>query len=186
MTAVPLLEATSRRRRAKADARNFSDAGTLRVAGLPPMLCARRGAMFADATDRLAVTNPKSRPCSVPSITDWAPVALGTPAVLAAGALALAVLDLGPLSAHMAQHIALMNVLSPLAAILICASGYAASIGALREGPGGLWLAAALQVLLLWAWHLPSLQVWGMTSAIGRVSCTPRCLGPRSLFGWWS
>jgi putative membrane protein len=125
--------------------------------------------MFADATDQIAVTPPKPRPCEVPSVTQWAPVALGALSVCT-GALVLAVLDLGPLSAHMAQHIALMNVLAPLAAILVFTAVGMALVGVTREGKAGsLWLAAAMQVMLLWAWHLPSLQAWGMSSAIGLV-----------------
>jgi hypothetical protein len=52
MTAVPLLEAASRRRRAKADARNFSDAGTLRVAG--SHLCFARGEVRCSPTPPIA------------------------------------------------------------------------------------------------------------------------------------
>lgn len=127
--------------------------------------------MFADATDRIAVTAAHARPRGESSsITVWAPVALGALSVFAVGALALAALNLGHLSTHMAQHIALMNVLAPLAAILAFTAVGTALVGVMREGAaGGLWLAAAMQMMLLWAWHLPSLQAWGLTSAIGLV-----------------
>jgi putative membrane protein len=59
----------------------------------------------------------------------------------------------GPLSAHMAQHIVLMNVLAPLLAIAMA-----------RRLPNaarpGLALATVLQLVLLWGWHAP--PVMGM------------------------
>lgn len=123
--------------------------------------------MFADAPER-TVAARKGRSFAG-QITTSAPVALGALAVLATGVLALAALDLGPLSAHMAQHIALMNVLAPAGAILVSARVGAASVGARRASAGDVWLAAAAQLLLLWSWHVPSLQAWGMASVLGLV-----------------
>jgi putative membrane protein len=59
----------------------------------------------------------------------------------------------GSFSAHMAMHIAAMNVLAPLAAV--------AWISLVRDRhgkPGRLWLAALAQIGVLWAWHLPAAQ----------------------------
>lgn len=55
---------------------------------------------------------------------------------------------LGPLSAHMAQHILLMNLLAPVLAL---------ALWRLRPAlrPGHLVLAAVMQIVLLWAWHAP-------------------------------
>ena len=72
-------------------------------------------------------------------------------AVLVVGATLVLVHDLGPLSGHMALHIALMNVVAPLAA----------SLPRHHRGAGraaSLWLLAVVQIVLLWAWHAPPVQ----------------------------
>lgn len=71
--------------------------------------------------------------------------------VTAVGLLVLPLSDLGALSLQMAQHLVLMNVAAPLMAVLLAACVPAFSGRA-------LWIAAAAQLLLLWAWHLPSVQ----------------------------
>lgn len=68
-----------------------------------------------------------------------------------AGLLVLPLSDLGALSLQMTQHLVLMNVAAPPAAVLLAAR-------APVFGSRALWLAAAAQLLLLWAWHLPGLQ----------------------------
>lgn len=71
--------------------------------------------------------------------------------MVAAGAVTVAAVDIGPLSLQMLQHLALMNVLAPLAALLFTAR--------LRHsGPDRIWMAGLLQLLLLWAWHAPAVQ----------------------------
>lgn len=86
------------------------------------------------------------------------PLAVSALAVVAGMVLTLASHPLGPLSAHMAVHIALMNVAAPLmAALLVNASnGTAAS----------LWSMAAVQMTVLWAWHAPPLQQHLLASAV--------------------
>jgi putative membrane protein len=71
--------------------------------------------------------------------------------VFAAGVVTLSFTELGPLSLQMAQHLLVMNVLAPLAA---------AAQARRSRTPGGiaLWLAGGAQLLLLYAWHSPSLQ----------------------------
>lgn len=71
--------------------------------------------------------------------------------VTAAGLLVLPLSDLGALSVQMSQHLLLMNVAAPLLAVLLASRAPA-------FGGRALWLAAACQLLLLWAWHLPGLQ----------------------------
>lgn len=70
--------------------------------------------------------------------------------VFAAGAVTLVLLEPGPLSLQMTQHLFVMNVAAPLLA------------GVRREPrfsyPGVLWIAALAQIALLWTWHLPSVQ----------------------------
>jgi len=71
--------------------------------------------------------------------------------VLAVGIVTVALVEIGPLSLQMLQHLALMNVVAPLAALLF----------ARRFTPGEpnvIWMAGLLQMLLLWAWHAPAVQ----------------------------
>jgi putative membrane protein len=74
-------------------------------------------------------------------------------AVAAAGTLVFSAYDFGPQSTHMVLHIAAMNVAAPLAAAALSQS-LPRWIGRYRT----LWIAAALQLTLLWAWHAPSVQ----------------------------
>jgi len=85
-----------------------------------------------------------------------APVASAL-AVLAGLVLVMASFSFGPLSAHMALHIALMNVAAPLLAALLAPGG--------DVRPGRLWLLAALQIIALWAVHAPPVQRYLMASA---------------------
>jgi putative membrane protein len=80
------------------------------------------------------------------------PALAGAATVCVAGALIVSLMEFGPLSTHMAQHIALMNVLAPLAAIALVNYGFTAA------RPSSLWAATAVQIALLWGWHLPSMQ----------------------------
>lgn len=57
--------------------------------------------------------------------------------------------DLGPVSGHMLSHLALMNVVAPVAAAALV------SFGATRFRGPPLWLAATAQLVALAAWHFP-------------------------------
>jgi putative membrane protein len=74
-------------------------------------------------------------------------------AVLLAGAAVLSLFELGPLSALMAQHLLLMNVVAPLAATWL-----APMLGGSADRDRFLYGAGLAQMLLLWAWHLPLLH----------------------------
>ena len=77
------------------------------------------------------------------------PAAASALAILVAGSTAF-LLPMGPLSAHMLLHIALMNLAAPLAAIVLvraCPAGF--------DRAALLWTAAIVQIVLLWAWHAP-------------------------------
>ena len=116
----------------------------------------------------------------------WTPVACAAAAVVAVGAIAISVLDMGPLSAHMAAHIAAMNVAAPLLAIVTVAIDAARrprSDGGARGGVDRLWLAAAAQLTLLWAWHVPSLQSWAMSSSL-RLICMHGSLLVAAFYFW--
>lgn len=66
-------------------------------------------------------------------------------------------MDIGPLSAHMLQHVAVMNVAVP---ILV--------FGLALRGPDHLWrswpLATSCQLFLLWGWHNPPALALAMAS----------------------
>ena len=81
----------------------------------------------------------------------------GLPAIASiAGTLAVIAVvvaghNLGTLSSHMAMHIALLNVVAPVAAIAL--------VKRLRPLNGAaFWSIAALQIGMLWFWHLPAVQ----------------------------
>jgi putative membrane protein len=79
---------------------------------------------------------------------------IGACAVMVAGG-AVPFLQLGPTSAHMALHIALMNVAAPFAAI-----GLACRRGSRLPDAGWkvLWLATLVQMGLLWMSHSPAIH----------------------------
>lgn len=77
-------------------------------------------------------------------------VASSAAATLAAGLITVVLLDLGPLAAQMAGHIALMNLIAPLAAL--------AMADRLPHSPRLFWSASLLQIVLLWFWHAPPLH----------------------------
>jgi putative membrane protein len=77
------------------------------------------------------------------------PAVISAISVAAAGGLA-AFLPLGPVSAHMLVHIALMNALAPVIASLFAASARPSD----RAAP--IWVVTIAQILLLWLWHAPS------------------------------
>lgn len=74
-------------------------------------------------------------------------------AVLIAGTFALIAYTLGPQSGHMALHIAMMNIAAPFAAV-----AFAPRLPDFIGRPRTLWATTAAQIVLLWAWHVPSLQ----------------------------
>lgn len=80
-----------------------------------------------------------------------AAIMTGAALVAIAGIVTVAAVDTGPLSLQMLQHLALMNVLAPLAAVLLARGLRCCS-------PDRIWVAGLLQLLLLWAWHAPVLQ----------------------------
>jgi putative membrane protein len=93
------------------------------------------------------------------------PAIASATAVLAAGIPLVALHNLGPLSAHMALHLALMNVAAPFCAALLTSRAVSGA------GPdGALWSACALQIGLLWAWHTPSVQHEATESPVLQVT----------------
>lgn len=80
-------------------------------------------------------------------------------AVFGVGCVILFLTDLGPLSAPMALHIALMSALAPLCA-------YALHAGWSNRAPPttGIWPSTLMQVSVLWVWHMPVTQQWVISS----------------------
>ena len=87
------------------------------------------------------------------------PALASAAAVGVAGAIIVAGLDLGPLSAQMALHVALMNVAAPLLALTV----FRAAREDGRAWP--FWAATGSQIALMWAWHAPPLHQLAMTAA---------------------
>jgi putative membrane protein len=82
------------------------------------------------------------------------PAVASAAAVLVAGASILLIYDLGDFSGHMMLHIASMNVVAPLlAGWAIIASRRTAATRA-----SWLWIAALLQIVLLWTSHSPAVH----------------------------
>lgn len=83
-------------------------------------------------------------------------VLIGALAVPATGLLAVTSPGLGPLSWHMAVHIACMNVAAPLAAVALTYR----KIGRVRawSAPSVLWSVTLAQLALLWMSHSPLLH----------------------------
>jgi putative membrane protein len=81
------------------------------------------------------------------------PAIAGAAAVTIAGVVAVLAYELGPRSLQMALHIAAMSVVAPLAAALV-SNHLPAWAGRYQT----LWLSTAVQLVLLWAWHAPSVQ----------------------------
>ena len=85
--------------------------------------------------------------------------------VLFAGAIILSLYDLGPHSRHMAAHIVSMNIAAPLLAALAVSLGHA-----VVTRPAVLWIATALQIVLLWAWHAPAVYDIAMKSHAAQLA----------------
>jgi putative membrane protein len=82
----------------------------------------------------------------------WLPALAALAALLCGALVILPSSALSHFSVHMAAHIATMNVVAPLCAIAIAASPRRAI------GSETFWAATALQIVTLWAWHLPAAQ----------------------------
>jgi putative membrane protein len=82
----------------------------------------------------------------------WLPASAAFAALLCGALIVLPSSALGGFSAHMAAHIAAMNVIAPLCAIATVATARRAI------GSEAFWAATALQIVALWAWHLPMAQ----------------------------
>ena len=103
-----------------------------------------------------------------PSRTEQIAISTQLPALIGAGAVTLfgmgayAVVTLGPLSRHMGVHIALMNVAAPICAAFLALAWPTAC----RATGNVLWTATIGQMTLLWAGHVPAVQLTAMMSPL--------------------
>jgi putative membrane protein len=96
-------------------------------------------------------------------------------AVLALGGLVTAsLIELGPLSLQMLQHLAVMNIVAPLAALYLRR----------RAAPKTLLPAGFAQLLALWAWHAPAVQQVAASSPAGQLGLMIVLAG--AAFWFWS
>jgi putative membrane protein len=86
------------------------------------------------------------------------PVLIGTVAVALGGLVTVVLIELGPLSLQMIQHLAVMNIAAPLAALCL----------GRRVAPSALLPAGFAQLLALWAWHAPAVQQFAASSTAGQ------------------
>lgn len=86
--------------------------------------------------------------------SDALPATISAAAVAIGGSIILAGMQFGPISGHMATHIAIMNGLAPAVAVAVL---YFPRV--VTERASALWVCVVLQCLLLLMWHLPIFQV---------------------------
>lgn len=90
------------------------------------------------------------------------------------GLVTASLVELGPLSLQMLQHLAVMNIAAPLAALCL----------GRRVAQNGLFPAAFAQLLALWAWHAPAVQQFAAPSPAGQFGLMIVLAG--AAFWFWS
>ena len=104
--------------------------------------------------------------------------------ILALGCGVTLLTGLGPMSRPMALHIAAMSVAAPMCAfamLSILGDGRAP----LRHDGTQVWTATLLQLVLLWAWHVPVAQTWAMSSNVTAAGMH-LSLFLAALWFWWT
>ncbi len=96
-------------------------------------------------------------------------VLIGAFAVPATLLLALTAPEPGPLSRHMALHIACMNVAAPLAAVAL-ARGPTSRAHLWAAAPSVLWIATLAQLVILWASHSPLVHYDVLTAPLAAIA----------------
>lgn len=103
------------------------------------------------------------------------PILAGAGVLAMAGLATVPMLDVGPLSLQMLQHLVVMNVLAPILALALPR--------ARMKRRGAVLLPALLQVIVLWAWHAPVVQQLTAASAAAQVGLTAMLAGA-ALWFW--
>ncbi|MBS7699938.1 MULTISPECIES: cytochrome c oxidase assembly protein [unclassified Chelatococcus] len=108
------------------------------------------------------------------SLSVTGPVLAGVGVLALAGAAVVPLMEFGPLSVQMLQHLVLMNILAPALALAL-------PLTTLRIS--ALAVPASCQLLLLWAWHTPFFQQLAASSALAQVGLMG-LLGVAALWFW--
>lgn len=90
------------------------------------------------------------------------PVLVGVAVLAVSGLITGWLVEFGPLSLQMLQHLALMNVVAPLVALGLSRHGPSA--------PTSLLLAGFVQLVALWVWHAPAVQHLAASSSAAQVA----------------
>jgi len=103
------------------------------------------------------------------------PILAGAGVLTLAGFATVPMLDVGPLSLQMLQHLVVMNVLAPILALALPR--------ARMQRRGAVLLPAIFQLIVLWAWHLPAVQQLAAGSAAAQIGLTAMLAGA-ALWFW--
>lgn len=90
------------------------------------------------------------------------PILIGAAVLAVSGLITASLVELGPLSLQMLQHLALMNIVAPLVALGLSRRGLCA--------PTSLLCAGFVQLVALWAWHAPAVQHLAASSSAAQVA----------------
>jgi putative membrane protein len=117
-----------------------------------------------------AATNSLHAPAGdAPPVAHVLGIIVGALAVAGSSAVILLLMDLGPLSRHMAIHIVAMNVAAPLAAVA-WRCRFSRPSAASFSPAFGLWIATTGQLGLLWAAHGPLVHHLAQSSVLVYVA----------------
>lgn len=105
-----------------------------------------------------------------------APVLVGAAVLAIGGAVTVSLVEIGPLSLQMLQHLALMNIVAPVIAVSMCRIG-APMARTTILAPG------LLQLFALWAWHAPASQQLVSVSGIAQAALMA-ALGVVAIWFW--
>lgn len=110
---------------------------------------------------------------SAPNVTG--PILVGVGVLALAGLASVPLLDVGPLSLQMLQHLAVMNIVAPTLALALPTAH--------AQRRGALVVPGILQVVVLWAWHTPAIQQLAAVSAVAQIGLMAMLAGA-ALWFW--
>lgn len=114
------------------------------------------------------------------SISGTMPGLASTAAVCAAGIVLVPVYSSGPVSTHMLLHIIAMNAAAPLLAVVLSRASRLHATTVVS-----LWCATAVQLAVLWIWHLPAAQQVAAATPLGSLTMHASLFGA-ALWFWLS
>lgn len=104
------------------------------------------------------------------------PILAGSVGLALAGLATAPLIEFGPLSLQMLQHLAVMNIAAPLAALHLSRRGPCT--------PAALLAAGVVQLATLWGWHAPAVQQFAASSSAGQFLLMVSLAG--AAFWFWS